>query len=236
MDLDRGHYSTEWMSWDHTKDTNLRHSELITTDYWYVGLSLGQPIPCLCVEMFYYRKVQELDPDILTRFKQNYIHCFHFELEEDTFNIKLQIIINTTFPLHTRVHFTIATCPTSLVPNHQSLMWSQIALAADIALESLRALITAAPLVWMVYEIKFIHIKYLLSCLSILANLNEVSLDPCVVVDGLLHRLLLAIDCHHGVCHIRELGGWVVAPDDDVLHSTARYTQSSCYLNTWING
>lgn len=34
---------------------------------------------------------------------------------------------------------------TSRVPNHQSLMWSQMALAADMALESFLALMTAAP-------------------------------------------------------------------------------------------
>lgn len=35
---------------------------------------------------------------------------------------------------------------TSGVPNQMSLMWSQMALAADIALESFLALMTAAPL------------------------------------------------------------------------------------------
>lgn len=34
---------------------------------------------------------------------------------------------------------------TSLVPNQMSLMWSQMALAADMALESFLALIMAAP-------------------------------------------------------------------------------------------
>lgn len=34
---------------------------------------------------------------------------------------------------------------TSLVPNQMSLMWSQMALAADMALESFLALMTAAP-------------------------------------------------------------------------------------------
>jgi len=36
--------------------------------------------------------------------------------------------------------------PTSLVPFHQSRRWSQVALAADIALESFLAWMTAAPL------------------------------------------------------------------------------------------
>ena len=34
---------------------------------------------------------------------------------------------------------------TSAVPNHQFLMWSQIALAADMALDNLRAAMIAAP-------------------------------------------------------------------------------------------
>lgn len=34
---------------------------------------------------------------------------------------------------------------TPWVPNHQSLIWSQMAFAADMALESLRAARTAAP-------------------------------------------------------------------------------------------
>lgn len=34
---------------------------------------------------------------------------------------------------------------TSLVPNQMSLMWSQMALAADMALDSFLALMTAAP-------------------------------------------------------------------------------------------
>ena len=40
---------------------------------------------------------------------------------------------------------------TSGTPFHQSLTWSTIALAADIALDSFLALITAAPLCWTVY-------------------------------------------------------------------------------------
>lgn len=39
---------------------------------------------------------------------------------------------------------------TSEVPNQMSLTWSQIALAADIALDSFLALITAAPRCWTV--------------------------------------------------------------------------------------
>jgi hypothetical protein len=43
---------------------------------------------------------------------------------------------------------------TGFVPNHQSLMWSQVALAADMALESFLAAMTAAPRFCTVYKSK----------------------------------------------------------------------------------
>lgn len=41
---------------------------------------------------------------------------------------------------------------TSAVPNHQFLMWSHIALAADMALDNLRAAMIAAPRFCTVWE------------------------------------------------------------------------------------
>ena len=49
--------------------------------------------------------------------------------------------------------------------------------------------------------------------------LDEVSLEPGVVVDGLVHALLLPVLRNDsGMSHIRKLGGRVVAPDDHVLY------------------
>ena len=47
---------------------------------------------------------------------------------------------------------------TGAVPNHQSFRWSQMAFAADIALDSLRALITAPPLPCTVCKFKVLTI------------------------------------------------------------------------------
>ena len=48
----------------------------------------------------------------------------------------------------------LPSCLTSGVPNHQSFMWSQMAFAADIALDSLRAAMIAAPRFWTVWRKK----------------------------------------------------------------------------------
>ena len=140
---------------------------------------------------------------------------------------------------------------TGRVPNHQSLTWSQMALAADMALESLRALITAAPLCWMVYEhntkegqsctlyitiehafdIVYISISSLSLSLSLslpplwcFFHLDEVSLEPGVIVDCLVDWLLSVLNI--GMGDVWELGGRVVAPDSHVPHFVSSNTDT----------
>lgn len=70
---------------------------------------------------------------------------------------------------------------TSVVPDHMSLIWSQIALAADMALDSFRALMTAAPLCCTVCTWS-IPWKYSgVQCMSgsaVIARLNTVECIP----------------------------------------------------------
>lgn len=47
---------------------------------------------------------------------------------------------------------------------------------------------------------------------------DEVSLQPGVIIDSFANTLLLSVACDHGMCHVRELRGGMVAPDDDILH------------------
>ena len=61
--------------------------------------------------------------------------------------------------------------------------------------------------------------------------LHKVTLDPRVVIDGLTDGHFLAIDGGHSVGHIRELGGGVVAPDDDVLDLAAGQIEPGGNLN-----
>ena len=64
---------------------------------------------------------------------------------------------------------------------------------------------------------------------SYFTYLDEVSFQPCIVVDCLVHRLLSSI-LHVGLRDVRELGGGVVAPNDHIPHFVRRHTNSCCDL------
>ena len=49
------------------------------------------------------------------------------------------------------------------------------------------------------------------------AHCDEVSLEPCVVIDSLIDRGLLAPTGDVGMGNIRELSGGVVTPDGHVV-------------------
>lgn len=118
---------------------------------------------------------------------------------------------------------------TSLVPNQMSLMWSQMALAADMALDSFLALMTAAPRCCTVYRT---HInRTMLKTLSFKlkprwkeqnTHWDEFPPEPRLVLDGVVGRHLGAVDVDLGMVDVRVLGGGVVPPDDDVLHVVGR--------------
>ena len=62
-------------------------------------------------------------------------------------------------------------------------------------------------------------------------HLDEVSLDPSIILDGIIDRCLRSILLDIGMGHIRELGGGVVAPDNHVSHSICSHTHASSNLS-----
>ena len=57
--------------------------------------------------------------------------------------------------------------------------------------------------------------------------LNEVFLDPFIILNCIIHGCLLPVTQDVSMRHIWELGGGVVAPDDHVPHSICSYTNTS---------
>lgn len=111
-----------------------------------------------------------------------------------------------------------------------SLMWSQMALAADMALDSFLALMTAAPRCCTVcgggrgrgrgegLNGGSPSVSPGLKREAASAHRDEVSFQPRLVLDGVVHAHLGAVDVDLGVVDVGVLGGGVVPPDDDVLH------------------
>ena len=62
--------------------------------------------------------------------------------------------------------------------------------------------------------------------------LNEVFLDPFIILNCIIHGRLLPITQDVSMRHIWELGGGVVAPDDHVPHSICSHTNTSGNLHT----
>lgn len=127
---------------------------------------------------------------------------------------------------------------TSLVPNQMSLMWSQMALAADMALDSFLALMTAAPRCCTVcrrtarrrrFEEKEEEEEVVVSVWRS-AHRDEVSFEPGIVLHGGVGVLLGALDVDLGVVDVGVLGGGVVPPDDDVLHAVRGHLATHRHL------
>lgn len=49
-------------------------------------------------------------------------------------------------------------------------------------------------------------------------NLNEVRLEPVVILDGVWYLLFLTPDLHRGMTHVWELSRRMISPDDDVTN------------------
>ena len=64
---------------------------------------------------------------------------------------------------------------------------------------------------------------------------NEVSLDPSVITDCVVHILHRpVVEGDGGMCHVGELSGGVVAPDDDVLHLIGPNATPLCNLYMYV--
>ena len=66
---------------------------------------------------------------------------------------------------------------------------------------------------------------------AVSTHLDEVSLDPRIILDGIIHRCLRSVLQDAGVGHIWELGGGVVAPDNHVSHSVCSHAHTSSNLS-----
>lgn len=62
-------------------------------------------------------------------------------------------------------------------------------------------------------------------------HLDEVSLDPSIILHGIIDRCLRSILLDIGMGHIRKLGGGVVAPDNHVFHSVCSHAHASSNLS-----
>lgn len=105
-----------------------------------------------------------------------------------------------------------------------------MALAADMALDSFLALMTAAPRCCTVCRRRTKRRGFerrtekrtaallLFPRTKASAHRDEVSSEPGFVLDGVVHGRLGAVDVDLGVVDVGVLGGGVVPPDDDVLH------------------
>ena len=102
-----------------------------------------------------------------------------------------------------------------------------MAFAADIALESLRAAITAAPRFCTVYTNEAACVG---SIVHSFPYRNEIILQPMVVFHYVVNWLLLIVDRHCCRANVRKLRRGMISPDDDVLHCVGRDVQSRGYL------
>lgn len=116
---------------------------------------------------------------------------------------------------------------TAEVPFHQSFIWSAAALAADMAEESLRAAITAAPRFWTVWwdsKTQIVESKSFLKLIEKkIAHWNEVSIQPRLIVDCIFNRFCFAICSDNcGVRNIWKLSRGMVSPDCDFANIVNR--------------